>query len=177
MNGSAAGSTDPDAGQVDSARFRQTLSRHAAGVTAVTALVDGRPVGLTATSFTSVSADPPLVSFYVADTSSTWVRMRRADRFAVHLLADDQGDLATRFATQGIDRFAPPTRWTTDWNGPPILAGTSAHLVCHRHTTVRVADHWLVVGRVAKTSIDESKRPLLYLHHTYGRFTPLPRPD
>src|SRR5690606_20085074 len=93
-------------------RFRSLLSQHAAGVVIVTADVSGEPVGLTATSFTSVSLSPPLVAFYIADSSRTWPRLRKAGVFAVHLLGEEQRDLAVRFAAKDTDRFAPPTVWS-----------------------------------------------------------------
>ncbi len=90
-------------------QFRQLLRHHPAGVVIVTADVAGHPVGLTATSFTSVSLDPPLVSFYVATTSSTWPRLSQASLFGVHLLSADQTELATRF---------PPHRGPLVGRGP-----------------------------------------------------------
>nr|WP_078760001.1 flavin reductase family protein [Marinactinospora thermotolerans] len=162
----------PHDGHIDVERFRHALALHAAGVTAITARVGGVPIGLTATSFTGVSAEPPLVSFCVATTSTTWPRLRRATGFAVALLADDQHDLATRFATRGADRFAEPTRWSSGPEGVPVLDGAVAHLFCVPHERLLVGDHWLVVGRVVETLLDPSKRPLLYFRRAFGAFSP-----
>ncbi|MBT2231301.1 flavin reductase family protein [Nonomuraea sp. NEAU-A123] len=156
---------------LDTDQFRTALAQHAAGVVIVTARPEGVPVGLTATSFSSVSLDPPLVSFYVDQSSTTWPWLRLADHFAVNVLAGDQHDLATRFARRGIDRFAAPTRWRPGPHETPLLEDVSAHLICIPHTTVEIGDHTLVVGLVTAASTTPA-RPLLYHRGQYGRFLP-----
>jgi flavin reductase (DIM6/NTAB) family NADH-FMN oxidoreductase RutF len=154
---------------VDEVRFRGALGRHAAGVVVVTA---PGPVGLTATSLTSVSLDPPLVSFCVARESATWPRMRDAEYFAVNVLAGDQAAIATRFAGRGVDRFAPPTTWRAGADGVPILDGTTAHLLCEPYDTVAMGDHWMVVGLVVGTGVGTAAAPLVYHRGRYGGFDP-----
>ncbi|MBG0815245.1 flavin reductase family protein [Planomonospora sp. ID82291] len=157
---------------VDAERFRRALAVHAAGVVVVTAQTEGVPVGLTATSFSSVSLEPPLVSFYVDRASTTWPWLRRAGHFAVNILAGDQADLASRFARKGVDRFAPPTRWRPGPLGVPLLGGVSAHLVCAPHSTTEIGDHVLVVGLVTEARLGTEHRPLLYHQGRFGRFAP-----
>ncbi|MFC4061383.1 flavin reductase family protein [Planomonospora corallina] len=159
---------------VDGERFREALAVHAAGVVVVTAQTEGLPVGLTATSFSSVSLAPPLVSFYVALSSTTWPWLRRADRFAVNVLAGDQAEVAARFARRGADRFAPPTRWRPGPEGVPLLDGAAAQLVCTPYSATEIGDHVLVVGLVTETRIGTRSRPLLYQQGRFGRFTPHP---
>ncbi|MBE3000823.1 flavin reductase [Nocardiopsis sp. HNM0947] len=169
----AAPGTDT-ATAVDPGRFRTALSHHPGGVVVVTADVAGEPVGLTATSFTSISLSPPLVGFYVAETSSTWPKLRRSGEFAVHLLGEDQSDLAARFATKGVDRFAAPTSWRPGPEDVPLLDGTAVHLVCRRYDTRLVGDHWLVVGEVTHClELDDPRPPLLYHRGAFGSFTAL----
>ncbi|CAM3874805.1 hypothetical protein GCM10009799_29320 [Nocardiopsis rhodophaea] len=159
---------------VDADAFRRLMAHHAAGVVIVTADVSGRPVGLTATSFTSVSMSPPLVAFYIADSSTTWPELRKARFFAVHLLAEDQWDLAARFSTRGIDRFAPPTAWSRGAENVPLLDGTAVHLVCRRYDTRLIGDHWLMVGEVAHGYVlSDPRPPLLYHRGAFGGFSPL----
>ncbi|WP_131739141.1 flavin reductase family protein [Actinomadura roseirufa] len=157
---------------LDPARFRQALALHAAGVVVITAESNGEPAGLTATSFSSVSLTPPLVSFYVDRSSTTWPSLRTATRFAVNILAGDQADLATRFARRGVDRFAPPTSWRPDEHGSPLLDGAGAHLSCVPHSTVDIGDHILVVGLVTRADVIDGERPLLYHRGLFGRFLP-----
>ncbi|GAA1990185.1 hypothetical protein GCM10009799_15140 [Nocardiopsis rhodophaea] len=152
--------------------FRRALGSHAAGVVVVTAAPAEGPVGVTATSFTSVSLDPPLVSFYINARSGTWPGIRDAPAFAVSLLAEDQWEIAQRFATKGVDRFAPPTRWRRGAEGLPLIEGAVGHVLCRRHDLLAVGDHWLVVGRVAAAEVraEDGGRPLLYHRGRYGRF-------
>ncbi|MFB9251493.1 flavin reductase family protein [Sphaerisporangium melleum] len=154
--------------------FRQALAIHAAGVVIITAQNEGVPVGLTATSFSSVSLDPPLVAFYVDRASTTWPWLRSADHFAVNILKGDQAGLASRFASKGVDRFAEPTRWRPGPLGAPLLQGVSAHLVCLPYDTVTVGDHFLVVGLVAEAEVHDPGNPLLYHQGRFGDFTAHP---
>jgi flavin reductase (DIM6/NTAB) family NADH-FMN oxidoreductase RutF len=154
---------------VDAGRFRCVLSRHAAGVVVVTG---PGPAGLTATSLTSVSLDPPLVSFCVDRSSATWPYLREAELFAVNVLGGDQVAIASRFARRGVDRFAPPTRWRAGPYGVPILVGTTAYILCEPYDTIALGDHWLVVGLVVGSELGSSGDPLLYHRGRYGRFDP-----
>ncbi|MEV4172985.1 flavin reductase family protein [Nonomuraea sp. NPDC049709] len=154
--------------------FRRALAVHASGVVVITAQNDGIPVGLTATSFSSVSLEPPLVSFYVDQSSTTWPWLRTADHFAVNILASDQAEVAARFAAKGVDRFAPPTCWRPGPLGAPLLQDVSAHLVCLPYETAEVGDHVLVVGLVAEVDLHSTGRPLLYHQGRFGRFLPHP---
>lgn len=155
---------------LDADAYKRALAVHAAGVVVITAMSEGVPVGLTATSFSSVSLDPPLVSFYVDQSSTTWPSLRAADHFAVNVLDSDQADLAARFARKGIDRFAEPTRWRPGPLGAPLLDDVSAHLICLPYERACVGDHVLVVGLVTQAEVRGPGRPLLYHQGRFGRF-------
>ncbi|REE96765.1 flavin reductase family protein [Thermomonospora umbrina] len=159
---------------VDQKRFRRTLALHASGVVVVTARVGDRPIGLTATSFSSVSLDPPLVSFYVDNSSTTWGDLAKADLFAINLLAGHQAEVADRFARRGIDRFAIPTAWRSGPGGVPLLEEVTAHLLAVPHGTVEIGDHHLMVGLVIGTKNGHGGTPLVYHHGRFGRFIPYP---
>lgn len=158
-------SREPAFPAVDTVTFRRAMSRHAAGVAIVT--LRG-PAGLTVTSFSSASLDPPLVSFYIGHGSSNWPAVRAAAHFAVNLMGNGQEEVATRFARKGADRFGPRTRWEPGPGGLPLLPGATTHLICARHALVQVGDHELVVGLVTQAIIGTSAPPLL---HHQGRFT------
>ena len=107
-------------GAVSSEEFRSVFRRHPAGVAVVT-LGDGeRPVGFTATSVISVSAEPPLLAFSVAVTSSSWPALERTETLAINFLGADQVDVSARFATSGVDRFAG-VGWAWLPTGEPVL--------------------------------------------------------
>jgi flavin reductase (DIM6/NTAB) family NADH-FMN oxidoreductase RutF len=148
--------------------FRRAMGRHPAGVVIVTVAGPSGPGGLTVTSFSSASLDPPLVSFYIGHVSSNWPAIRDARHFAVNLIGEAHQSLAHRFARKDEDRFAPPTRWHRGRCDLPLLTDATTHLICATDTLVTVGDHELVVGRVLEAAFGRSDRPLL---HHQGRFT------
>jgi flavin reductase (DIM6/NTAB) family NADH-FMN oxidoreductase RutF len=149
--------------------FRAVLRRHAAGVVVVTASGE-RPAGFTATSFTSVSLDPPLVSFCLNRSSSSWPTVERASHVAVHVLADTDEQLARTFATSGIDRFAHPTRWRPGRYGVPVLIGVPAVLICRVTDRVMAGDHAIVLAEPLEAEHGaEPAAPLLYHGGRYLR--------
>jgi flavin reductase (DIM6/NTAB) family NADH-FMN oxidoreductase RutF len=156
--------TDPAAG------FKSAFRRHASGVAVVTAVHESRPVGFTATSVVSLSADPPMLSFNLSLGASTWPALASTSHVAVHLLAGNQVDLAVRFATSGIDRFAG-TPWRVGPGGVPLLSGVNAWLVARIQQRIPTGDHALFVCRVVHTGTAAPTDPLVY-HE--GRFCTLP---
>jgi flavin reductase (DIM6/NTAB) family NADH-FMN oxidoreductase RutF len=150
-------------------QFRALLRRHAAGVVVITA-PGTRPAGFTATSFTSVSLRPPLISFCLNRTASSWPAVASAEHIAVHVLTDRQEELAQTFATSGIDRFAPPTRWHTGRHAVPVLDGVLAVLVCRIVDRVPAGDHAIVLAEpVEGEHLDGGDAPLLYHMGRYLR--------
>lgn len=151
--------------------FLSAFRRHAAGVAVVTA---PGPAGFTATSLTSMSLDPPLLSFGISVGSSSWPAIRDADGFVVHILAGDQRDLAELFATKGADRFADRDRWESLPGGEPLLYGAAAWLLCRTQERFIAGDHRLVVGRVVEGHTDPAHPPLLYHDGSFGALAPHP---
>ncbi|POX49252.1 flavin reductase family protein [Streptomyces sp. Ru72] len=150
--------------------LRSVFRRHAAGVAVITAQGGGRPVGFTATSLTSVSAEPPLVSFGIGVGSSSWPVIAEAENVGVHILGEHQEDLAGTFATSGADRFGAPTSWREGPEGVPLLDDVIAWLVCRVVARVPAGDHRIVLAEVVLGDPSGSGRPLLY-HQ--GRFNGL----
>ncbi|MEG3628256.1 flavin reductase family protein [Streptomyces poriticola] len=150
--------------------LRSVFRRHAAGVAVITARGGDGPVGFTATSLTSVSAEPPLLSFGIGTGSSSWPAVSRAEHVGVHVLGEHQRELAATFARSGADRFAPPTVWRDGAEGVPVLDGVLARLVCRVVGRVPAGDHRIVLAEVLLGDAEGSGRPLLY-HQ--GRFTGL----
>ncbi|MCW5251283.1 MULTISPECIES: flavin reductase family protein [unclassified Streptomyces] len=143
--------------------FRSVFRRHAAGVAVITARDgSGRPAGFTATSLASVSAEPPMLSFGIATTSSTWPAVAAAGHVGVHVLAEHQRDLAATFARSGADRFGPPTAWREGPEGVPLLDGVLAWLVCRVVGRVPAGDHRIVLAEVLAGDPGEGGGPLLY---------------
>ncbi|MEV7194174.1 flavin reductase family protein [Streptomyces sp. NPDC093510] len=153
--------------------LRSVFRQHAAGVAVITAS-DGsrgsRPVGFTATSLVSVSAEPPMLSFGIGLGSSSWPAVSEAAHVGVHILGEHQQELAATFARSGADRFAAPTAWREGPEGVPVLDGALAWLVCRIVARVPAGDHRIVIAEAVVGDRAEEGRPLLY-HQ--GRFNAL----
>ena len=147
--------------------FRDALGRFATGVAFVTAAPGGRPVGLIVNSLTSVSLEPPLVSFCASHSSLTWSRMRRTRRFAVNVLGRRHERFARRATPAGSDRFAG-VDWTLGRNGAPLLADALATLECEIVAEHSAGDHWIVVGRVEHARIPPAAEPLVFFSGAFG---------
>jgi len=150
----------------DARAFRDALARFATGVAFVTATPDGESFGLVVNTLTSVSLEPPLVSFSPARSSLTWTRMRRAGRFGVSVLGCQHELFAKRATAPGADRFAG-----LDWKlGPgcaPLLTDALATIECEIVAEHPAGDHWIVVGQVDALQISPIKDPLIFFDSAY----------
>lgn len=146
---------------LDPAQLRRVFSVFPSGVTAVAALVDGAPVGITASSFTSVSLEPALVSICIAHSSTTWSVLRRAPRLGVSILSADQEHAGRQLAARGNDRFAG-LQWRATADGAVLLEGASGWLDTSIEQQVRAGDHDIVVLAVHDLDADHDVRPLVF---------------
>jgi flavin reductase (DIM6/NTAB) family NADH-FMN oxidoreductase RutF len=144
--------------------FRAAMRHHAKGVAVITAGGDD-PVGFCATSLASVSLEPPLVCFTVGLRSASWATIETARHVMVHLLADSQADLASRFARRDAAKFGPGTRWHRDELGLPVLDDVLAWLRLELTDRSEVGDHALVIGQViaSRHAPAGTARPLVHL--------------
>ena len=145
----------------DARSFRDALGRFATGVVFVTAAPDGEPAGLIVNSLTSVSLEPPLVSFCPSRSSLTWSRMRRTRRFGVNVLGQRHERFVARATPAGADRFAG-LDWEHGRSGVPLLTDALASLECEIVAEHPAGDHWIVVGRVDNLLTSPSEDPLLF---------------
>jgi flavin reductase (DIM6/NTAB) family NADH-FMN oxidoreductase RutF len=152
---------------VDAAQFRQLLGRFATGVTILTVTsADGRPLGMTANSLSSVSLYPPLISVCVDHEAEMHAAILRVDQFVINVLSSSQETLARRFADKHEDRFEGIGYHMTP-DGLIMLGGALAHIECQRHAEYPGGDHTIVVGRVIGGSTSKG-RPLLYYRGGYA---------
>jgi 3-hydroxy-9,10-secoandrosta-1,3,5(10)-triene-9,17-dione monooxygenase reductase component len=130
------------------------------------------PSGLIVNSFTSVSLEPPLVSFSPSRSSLTWSRMRRAGRFGVNVLGRQHEQFAIRATPAGADRFAG-LDWELGRGGVPLLTDALASLECELVAEHPAGDHWIVVGQVENLRITSVEHPLIFFA---GAFRALRQP-
>lgn len=157
----------PELDAIDPMRFRGALGLFATGVTVVTAHHPSVGlIGITANSFNSVSLNPPLVLFSVANTARSLRAFLEAPGFAVNVLRKDQKGLSGRFARQGEDKWSGvpyvPGRF-----GAPILPDTMAAFDCVHYAQYEGGDHLIIVGRVVAMEHDVQGEPLLYFGGRY----------
>jgi flavin reductase (DIM6/NTAB) family NADH-FMN oxidoreductase RutF len=153
--------------------FRAVFRSHPAGVAVVALVDDGRPVGFTATSVISVSAEPPLLAFSLASTSSSWPAVARARTLTVSFLADHQDDVSARFATSGIDRFAAGG-WHALPTGEPVIDGVVSWVRAEVLERTAVGSSFLVTVQALSASVGqeratETTKPLVYHDRRYHR--------
>ena len=155
---------------VDPRVMREVLGHFASGVTVVTAMSGGAPVGLTCQSFSSVSLNPPLVTFIPAKTSRAWPAIQRSGRFCVNFLADGQADLSNQMASKGSDKYAGVEWAPSAQTGSPVLAGTLGYVDCQIHAVHEAGDHYIVVGRVLELAVQDGSngKPLLFFQGKYS---------
>ncbi|WP_436762519.1 flavin reductase family protein [Streptosporangium sp. V21-05] len=147
---------------IDSLRMRRVLGRYPTGVVVIAAMSDGEPCGFTVNSFTSVSLDPPIVSFCAAHTSTTWPRIRAAGAFTISLLSVRQEAVCRSFATRGADRFSG-VGWSAKEGGHLEIDGALAWIDCVLETSHLVGDHELILARVISLATnDDDGDPLVF---------------
>ncbi len=163
------------ASPIDAAEFRDRMGRYASGITIIGGLVGDEPAGFTCQSFYSVSSLPPLVSFCVMKTSTSWPLIRPAGRFSVNVLAEGQQQISQSFAHSGGPKWLS-VDWTLSPAGNPLIPGTLMWLDCELFAEHEAGDHHIVIGEVKTMSAadwHESGAPLLYFrgayHHLHRR--------
>ncbi|GAA0950140.1 flavin reductase family protein [Actinocorallia libanotica] len=151
--------------QVHPAEMRRVLGTFASGVVAVTAVLDGEPVGMACQSFSSLSLEPPLVTFCPGNGSTTWPKIRRAGRFAVNVLAADQEGICMALA--GPRKFEG-VAWEPGGNGAPLLPGALAWIEADLSAELPGGDHSIVIGAVTALAAERDAAPLLFFRSSFG---------
>ena len=157
----------PSDATFNSREFRNALGRFATGITIVTALgPDGKPIGVTISSFNSVSLDPPLILWSLATGSPKLEAFRQAGRYAINVLAADQRGLSNRFASRSDDRFADvPVHGGLD--GLPLIDGCCAWFECAPEAHYPGGDHLIFLGRVERFARGDATSPLVFFDGAY----------
>jgi len=148
--------------------FCRTCAKFPTGVTIVTVLdSEGSPHGMTASSFTSVSLDPPLVLVCVDHRATVLAHLRGAQRIGINVLREDQQPLSEHFARRGHDRFGA-VEWYAGHGGVPLIPGALASFECSIQRMVDAGDHTIFIAKVDNVEHSDG-RPLVYFGSGYHR--------
>jgi len=151
-------------------QLRRAFGCFPSGVTAVCAQSGDGPIGLAASSFTSVSVDPPLVSVCMQHSSTTWPKLREQPRLGLSVLAEGQDEICAQLASKTGDRFAG-TDWFCSDDGAVFVHGATLWLDCTIHAEVPSGDHDIVLLQIHGVSADPDTSPLVFHGSRFRRLT------
>jgi flavin reductase (DIM6/NTAB) family NADH-FMN oxidoreductase RutF len=153
---------------IDARELRNIMGHFATGVTVITTRdIDGKPFGLTANAFSSLSLDPPMVLICVDKKVDCYACFEGSKVFAVNFLDEEQEHLSRRFATKGIEKFEG-IAYKTGECGIPLLEGALGYIECKLTGGYDGGDHTIYVGEVLD-AMASGERPLLFFKGKYYR--------
>jgi flavin reductase (DIM6/NTAB) family NADH-FMN oxidoreductase RutF/DNA-binding IclR family transcriptional regulator len=156
---------------VDSRLFRDVLGHYPTGVVAVTGVsATGEPLAMIVGTFSSVSLDPPLVSFMPTKGSATYTALRESPSFCINVFAHDQSD-ETRTLAQRDPNKLDKVEWSTSANGIPQIKNAVAYIHCARTQEIEAGDHSIVLCEVSDVEVSRPVNPLVFFQGGYGAFT------
>jgi 3-hydroxy-9,10-secoandrosta-1,3,5(10)-triene-9,17-dione monooxygenase reductase component len=151
-----------------SADMRRAMSAFATGVTVVSGMSSGKPVGFACQSFASVSLAPPLVLFCADHRGRAWPLIRASGRFDVSVLSEDQTDICTRFGSSTGQKF-DGLDWQESRHGTPVLPGVVMRVHCTVEAVHVAGDHDVVIGRVVElATAEDDRRPMIFFRGAFG---------
>ena len=154
---------------LDAEQLRTAMRAWTSGVAIVTAMYDGEQHGMTVSSFTSISLEPPLIVISLQTSSRTHGMVSRAGAFGVTILAASQEELSERFANRppGRNHKLDGIGTATLVTGAPLIEGGLAWLDCRVTQAVPVGMNTLFIGEVVAVRGDDHDAPLVYHDRTY----------
>lgn len=154
---------------VDRPAFLSALGRFASGVTVVTTVTGGVDHAMTASAFTSVSLDPPLVGFFPDRKSTSWPQIEAAGHFCVNVMGSDQTDICRAVGAKGDQKFVG-VEYTISEHKLPVIANAIASIECRLYSVTEAGDHWFVMGEVLRMESSRDEDPMLFHRGRYGGF-------
>ena len=149
----------------DSRTLRNAFGCFPSGVTAICAMIDGEPEGMAASSFVSVSLDPPLVLVCIQNSSATWRKLRNAPRIGVSVLGEDHDRACSQLAAKSGDKSGgrfERLEWFATEGGAVLLEGAAVSLDCSIVEEIAAGDHQLVLLRIEELKFQPSVNPLVF---------------
>lgn len=165
----------PETPDIDPAEYRKIFGSLPTGVTAITGMTaEGKPMGLVVGTFMSLSLDPPLVTFCVDKSSSTWPLLRSLGRFTANILSTGQLPICRALSRKGEDKFAD-IEYVIGEHGTPHITGATAVIDCEVLSEVVAGDHYMIVGGVDSMESTDADAPL-FRGGKFGDFNLWPAP-
>lgn len=155
---------------LDPKALRYCLGQFPTGVCVVTARVGDELLGMTMSSFNSLSLDPPLVLFSIDRKARGLAAWEQAEGYAIHVLAEEQTAISNQFARQGANKFEA-MRCGVGYGGAPLLPGAAAVLECGRDRLIEAGDHMLFIASVKSIRSEPDRRPLIFCKGRYGQLS------
>jgi flavin reductase ActVB len=156
---------------VEPADFRTAMSQFASGVTVVTTKsAAGVAVGFTASAFSSLSLDPPLLLVCLDKHAECYDVFAVADAMGISILAAGQSAIALRFASRGADKFGPGGLIDGDVTHMPLVAGATVHMECAIVDRLPGGDHTIFIGKVLRAKTFDAQ-PMVHYNRAFGRFS------
>jgi flavin reductase (DIM6/NTAB) family NADH-FMN oxidoreductase RutF len=155
---------------VDAGQLRRAFGAFPSGVAAICARIDGQPVGMAASSFTSVSVDPPLVSVCIQNTSTTWPILRQRPRLGLSVLSQWHDQACRTLASKEGDRFAG-----IDWDAGPhqgiFIRGASAWMDVSVYQEIEAGDHTIALLEIHGLDVSPHTPPLVFYGSKFRKIT------
>ena len=155
---------------MDPRMIRDVMGHYPTGVVVVTGIVDDEPVGMVVGTFSSVSLDPPLVSFMPMTTSASYAKLRTAKHLVVSVLADDQLQECRTLASKDPQKFEKVS-WTPSSKGAPMIDGAVAYVHGHIDQEIEAGDHYITLLAYDEVAVNRPVTPLLFFQGGYGGFS------
>lgn len=155
---------------MDPRAFRDVMGHYPTGVVVVSAMIDDAPVGMVVGTFSSVSLEPPLVSFMPMTTSSTYPKLRGAENLCISVFAHDQMQACRTLASKDPEKF-DKVGWSLSEYGAPMVDGAVAHIHGRMAEEVEAGDHYITLVAVDDLAVNRGVTPLLFFQGGYGGFS------
>lgn len=152
---------------MQSEQFKQAVGKFPTGVCVITTSNSDKLWGFTANSFVSVSLTPPLISFCLNTDAASLEAFKNSKFFVVNILSSTQETIAKNFAKPAKDKFANVNYKIDDYTQSPYLIDSASILFCRKKEQIICGDHYIFIGEVTDTQIDENKNPLLYFARSF----------
>ena len=146
--------------------YRSALGKFATGVCVVTGVRDGKKLGMTINSFSSVSLDPSLVLWSLKKDAATYDLFSSLDDYVINVLSEGQEDISSKYARFG-DHVMDEDDFTMSTEGLPIVSGSISFFICKKWSVLEAGDHEILIGSVSRYGIFSEENPLLFYKGKY----------